>query len=206
MLEVFSCPQASSNPPELWQVFEPSPSLRKHPARKNLAHAEKSEELSTIGLFDWAIDELEEAKKTAENSPKINLALAKHYRLKGDNVNALLALAKSYPDYSQMFPEEMGREEWDIFYPLTNWDQIRTWAKNRNLDQYQVAGLIRQESVFNPRAKSPAKAYGLMQLILPTAQSVARKYGNRRFDLDRIAFSTRPQYRARNSIHARPAG
>lgn len=143
-----------------------------------LALAAKSEELSTIGLFDWSIDELNEAKKTAQNSPKINLALAKHYRMKGDNVNALLALAKSYPDYSQMFPEEMGREEWNIFYPHVAWDQIAAWAKNRNLDMYQVAGLIRQESVFNPRASSHANAYGLMQLILPTARSVARKYGS----------------------------
>ncbi|MDI1242453.1 MAG: lytic transglycosylase domain-containing protein, partial [bacterium] len=142
-----------------------------------LARAEKSEDLSTIGLFDWAIDELNEAKKTAQNSPKINLALARHYRFKGDNVNALLALAKSYPDYSQMFPEEMGREEWEIFYPHVAWDQIKVWAKNRNLDLYQVAGLIRQESVFNPRAASQAKAYGLMQLLLPTARLVARKYG-----------------------------
>ncbi len=146
--------------------------------QKELARAEKSEELSTIGLFDWAIDELEEAKKAAQNSPKINLALAKHYRLKGNNVNALLALAKSYPDYSQMFPEEMGREEWDIFYPLVHWDQIKAWAKHRNLDQYQVAGLIRQESVFDPRAKSHANAYGLMQLLIPTARIVARKYGS----------------------------
>ena len=143
-----------------------------------LERAEKSEQLSIVGLFDWAIDELEEAKKTARNSPKINLALAKHYRMKGDNVSAFLALAKSYPDYSQMFPEEMGREEWDIFYPHVAWEQMAAWSKNRNLDLYQVAGLIRQESIFDPRAKSPANAYGLMQLIMPTARSVARKYGS----------------------------
>ncbi len=144
---------------------------------KEIERAEKSDQLSTIGLFDWAIDELNEAKKTAQNSPKINLALARHYRFKGDNVNALLALAKSYPDYAQMFPEEMGREEWSFFYPVVAWDQIAAWAKRRNLDIYQVAGLIRQESVFNPRAASPANAYGLMQLLLPTARAVARKYG-----------------------------
>jgi soluble lytic murein transglycosylase len=144
---------------------------------KELARTAKSEELSTIGLFDWAIDELQEAKKTAPNSPKVNLALAKHYRLKGDNTSALLALAKSYPDYSQMFPEELGREEWDIFYPLTNWNDIKQWSQNRGLDRYQVAGFIRQETIFDPKAKSGANAYGLMQLLLPTSRTVARSYG-----------------------------
>jgi soluble lytic murein transglycosylase len=145
---------------------------------KELERAENAEELSLVGLFDLAIAELQEAKKTAQESPKINLALAKHYRQRGDNVNALLALAKSYPDYSQMFPEELSREEWDIFYPLTNWQDIKFWAKNRNLDSYTVAGLIRQESVFNPRAKSHADAYGLMQLLIPTARATARKFGS----------------------------
>ncbi len=145
--------------------------------KKELERVEKSDELSTIGLFDWAISELQEAKKTANNSPKINLALARYYRLKGDNTAAFVALKPSYPDYAQMFPEEMGREEWEVFYPLIAWSEIKQWSKARNLDQYQVAGLIRQESVFTPRAASPAKAYGLMQLLLPTAKLVARKYG-----------------------------
>lgn len=137
----------------------------------------KAEQLSIIGLFDWAIEELNDAARTASNSPKVNLAVAKLYRLREDNVSALQALARSYPDYSQMFPEEMSQEEWDIFYPLNYWEQIKPWAKNRNLDEYQVAGLIRQESVFNPRARSGAAAYGLMQLLVPTARSMARKYG-----------------------------
>lgn len=140
--------------------------------------AAKAEDLSTIGLFDWSIDELNEAKKTAENSPSINLALAKHYRMKGDNVNALLSLAKSYPDYAQMFPEEMGREEWDIFYPLNNWQSIKFWAEKRSLDPYLVCGLIRQESIFDPGVRSRANAYGLMQLLPGTAKLVARKYGS----------------------------
>ncbi len=137
----------------------------------------KAEQLSLIGLYDWAIEELNSATKTASNSPKVNMAIAKLYRLREDNTSALLALARSYPDYSQMFPEEMGKEEWDIFYPLSNWQQIKLWAQNRSLDHYQVAGLIRQESVFNPRARSGAQAYGLMQLLIPTARSMAKKYG-----------------------------
>ena len=137
----------------------------------------KADQLSAVGLFDWAIDELNDASRTAPNSPKVNFAVAKLYRLRGDNTAALLALARSYPDYSQMFPEEMSREEWEIFYPLTNWENIKSWANHRSLDPYQVAGLIRQESVFNPRAKSGANAYGLMQLLIPTARTMARKDG-----------------------------
>jgi soluble lytic murein transglycosylase len=72
----------------------------------------------------------------------------------------------------------MSREDWDIFYPLSNWSDIKNWAGQRSLDPYQVAGLIRQESVFDPHAKSGANAYGLMQLLVPTAQTTARKYGS----------------------------
>jgi soluble lytic murein transglycosylase len=90
---------------------------------------------------------------------------------------AFLALQKSYPDYSQMKPEELAREEWDVFYPLSHWETITREARAKSLDPYRVAGLIRQESVFDPRATSSAKAYGLMQLLLETAQHTARKHG-----------------------------
>ena len=143
---------------------------------KEAERIEKGDELTIVGLFDWAIKELEEAKKSVNNSPKINLALAKHYRLKGDQVNAFNALKPSYPDYAQMFPEELGQAEWDIFYPLTHWNDIKRWATERRLDKYEVAGFIRQETIFDPRAKSHANAYGMMQLLIPTARSVARKY------------------------------
>ena len=122
------------------------------------------------------MDELNTAAKTAPNSPKVNLGLARLYRYKNDFVAAFLALGKSYPDFSQMKPEELSPEEWDIFYPLKYWDAIKTFAKQRSLDPYQVAGLIRQESVFYTRAKSGANAFGLMQLIVPTAKTMARKY------------------------------
>src|SRR5258705_11204420 len=36
---------------------------------------------------------------------------------------------------------------------------------------------MREESAFDPEAVSPAKAFGLMQLIVPTAKKVARDVG-----------------------------
>ena len=137
----------------------------------------KADQLNIIGTDDWALEELNNAVASAPNSPRVNLAIAKIFRAKNDNVQALNYLKRSYPDYSQMKPEEMRPDEWDVFYPLQYWDIIKQESRARSLDPYQVAGLIRQETVFNPRAVSSARAYGLMQLIVPTAITTARRVG-----------------------------
>jgi soluble lytic murein transglycosylase len=140
----------------------------------------RSQQLANIGLDDWALDEVNKVSETAPFSPRINLAAAQIYRGEEDNVRALNILKKSYPDYSQMKPEELTREEWDVFYPLAYWDIIVQESRVRNLDPYQVAGLIRQETVFNPRSRSGAAAYGLMQVLVPTGRLTAQKYGVQR--------------------------
>jgi soluble lytic murein transglycosylase len=145
------------------------------------AHADtrivKADELSNVGLDELALKELAEAGENAPDSPKINLAIAQIYRSNDDNVRALNTLRRSFPDYSQMKPEEMTREQWDVFYPLAYWDIIVQESRARNLDPYQVAGLIRQETIFTARARSSAAAYGLMQVLVPTGRLTARKYG-----------------------------
>jgi soluble lytic murein transglycosylase len=133
--------------------------------------------LTTIGADDWALEELDKAGENDPTNPQVNLAAARIYRSRDDNVMALNVLKRTYPDYSQMKPEELTREEWDVFYPLAYWNSIKEESKARNLDPHQVAGLIRQESVFNPRAKSGANAFGLMQLLVSTARLTAQKYG-----------------------------
>jgi len=137
----------------------------------------KADQLWNIGLDEWALKELATVSEKAPDSPKINLAIAQIYRSDEDNVRALNTLRRSFPDYSQMKPEEMTREQWDVFYPLKYWDIIVQESKNRSLDPYQVAGLIRQETIFTTRARSSANAYGLMQVLVPTGRLTARKYG-----------------------------
>jgi soluble lytic murein transglycosylase len=70
----------------------------------------KADQLIVIGSEDWAFEELNAAAAVAPNSPRVNLAIAKIYRAKEDNVQALNYLKRSYPDYSQMKPEEMRPE------------------------------------------------------------------------------------------------
>lgn len=145
------------------------------------------EQLLTIAFDDEAFTELQPLSAKSTSSPRVNLMIARLHRARGANVEAINVLRRSYPDYAQMKPEEMTRDEWDVFYPLTNWDIIKEQAAARSLDPYQVAGLIRQESVFDPRAASPANAYGLMQLLLETARRTASAYGiNRQITIESL--------------------
>lgn len=151
------------------------------------ARISKADQLWNIGLDEWALKELAQAEEKAPDSPKVNLAVAKIHRSNDENVRALNTLRQSFPDYSQMKPEEMTREQWDVFYPLNYWDIIVQESKARNLDPYQVAGLIRQETIFTTRARSHANAYGLMQVVVPTARFTARKYGvNREITIEAL--------------------
>jgi soluble lytic murein transglycosylase len=138
----------------------------------------RAEQLSAVAWDDAAHAELDKALEAQPLSPRLNLAKAQLYRAHDDNVQALNVLKRSFPDYSQMEPAEMTREEWDVFYPLSFWDAITQESRARDLDPYIVAGLIRQESVFNPRAVSSANAYGLMQLLPGTARMSAKRCGS----------------------------
>jgi soluble lytic murein transglycosylase len=82
----------------------------------------------------------------------------------------------------------LGREiqraegEWNerllhIVYPFPHREVIERESRRRGLDPFMVAGLIRQESMFNPVAVSPAGAVGLMQLMPATAAQLARGAG-----------------------------
>lgn len=157
--------------------LQPNPPVVETIKRDGEERVGKSAELSLIALHSLALNEAEAAREKYPTSQKVNLRIAQIYRARNENAAAINALRRGYPDYAQALPEEMTRDVWDIFYPLGWWDTIKQEAKRRNLDPYQVAGLIRQESIFNPQARSRANALGLMQLLPSTGRLVARRYG-----------------------------
>ncbi|WP_044258826.1 transglycosylase SLT domain-containing protein [Richelia intracellularis] len=70
---------------------------------------------------------------------------------------------------------------WKARYPLPYFQLIQFWSNKRNLNPLLVTALIRQESRFEAKIKSVAKATGLMQILPSTARWIAQK-GN----LDKI--------------------
>ena len=73
------------------------------------------------------------------------------------------------------------RKFWELLFPLPYRADLVRNAQERDLDPYLLAGLIRQESEFNPQAVSRAKAYGLTQIRPATGRQFARKAGVPKF-------------------------
>lgn len=72
-------------------------------------------------------------------------------------------------------------------YPFPHQEIIQQYALENNLDPFLVAAIIRTESKFLPRARSPRGAYGLMQMMPDTALWVARESKEADFSLERLA-------------------
>ncbi|MBI4851940.1 MAG: transglycosylase SLT domain-containing protein [Acidobacteria bacterium] len=157
--------------------IKPATPLPETATEKATPYIQKADQLHEIGLDEQALNEVENLRKDAPNSHRINFAIATIYRDRGENFRAVVALQRAHPDYSIYQGEEVPKEVYDIFFPLIEWETIKAEATRQGLDPYTVAGLIRQESVFDPRARSRANALGLMQLLPSTGQLVARKQG-----------------------------
>ncbi len=81
---------------------------------------------------------------------------------------------EAFPDYSSfLLPRFLAF----LVLPLDHQQIISREASQNSLDTLLVTSLIRQESFFMPNAASPANAYGLMQLLLRTAQEVSTAPG-----------------------------
>jgi outer membrane protein assembly factor BamD (BamD/ComL family) len=64
---------------------------------------------------------------------------------------------------------------WRLIYPLVYFETIKMYANGNNAPLMQ--SILREESYFNPNAKSVTGARGLMQLMPVTADEVAKRYG-----------------------------
>lgn len=72
-----------------------------------------------------------------------------------------------------------GRKDlrWRLVYPVHYYKEIKESAQSRNNSPILILSLIREESYFNPEAKSQMGASGLMQLMPATAKEVGDRYG-----------------------------
>lgn len=67
-------------------------------------------------------------------------------------------------------------QKYDLLFPRLYSTEVKEMASVTGLPSSLIFSIMRQESAFNMNSRSPANAYGLMQVIPPLAKSLARKH------------------------------
>ena len=114
------------------------------------------------------------------------LAQAEIFASYGEITRALQSMKRSGISFFALPMDQVPKVYWSLLFPLPYWNDLAADSQRNDVDPYLVASLIRQESEFNPGAISPAKAYGLMQLLPSVGRSLAKKQGLKSFTANQL--------------------
>lgn len=184
-------PRPSGAPPEFSDLVATIPHIfAPEQTQKILPALHKAFELDAVQLQTYARKEIAwlenwlQKQELLESDPKQTLLrfyfLGRVYAQFGDYLKGIqlaTTIESLAADSTTPFPYALD----SLQYPIAYWDLITRYADQNKLDPFFVAGIIRQESAYNPRALSYANARGLMQVIPPTAARVARRIGLQQF-------------------------
>ncbi len=132
--------------------------------------------LMALGLYDEASEEarqrysLRSMRSALTQSVALNRGSASR-----ESIYAVEVLMKSVPaDFlPDLLPDTVRR----LLYPRYFDSFIQEDSKKYGADPTLVLAIMREESRFNPRAKSQAAARGLLQFIITTARDIGRAVG-----------------------------
>jgi soluble lytic murein transglycosylase len=128
--------------------------------------------LARLGMATESRWEYDRLARASEESTERMLAVANALRSQGLASQAIQlarkALAKGAPADARTYR---------LVYPVVHQDALLAEAAEQRLDPSFVAALIRQESMFNPSATSPAGARGLMQVMPDLGGKLAGSLG-----------------------------
>jgi soluble lytic murein transglycosylase len=145
--------------------------------------AERARLLREVGLYSEAQGEWLDGLRRAGETPISLLELARYAYQAGVTYPALLAaerIAKLAPTEAGPLPLALQRLRFPTPYAVI----VQREASRFGVDPLLLYALIRQESLFNPRATSWVGARGLTQVMPDTGRGIAQNLGISEFDLD----------------------
>jgi len=135
-------------------------------------------ELLFVGETEMAIAELTWMGAMGEQADKNMLWLVASLLHHAEAYKEATGLVRRrLPSFMTTAPKGKALNMWRIAYPNAYHPLIETVAKDAGIPASFVRAVVREESSFDPQAVSTAHAYGLIQLIRPTARQHARQLG-----------------------------
>lgn len=110
------------------------------------------------------------------------------YYRKGDYSHSML-IARDAMEKIEDKPDKYDLR-WRLVYPIDYYDTIKEYAGAMGNNAPLILAIVREESYFNPEARSAVGAAGLMQLMPSTAREIASKYN---IDIDSVTDLLNPE-------------
>ena len=162
---------------EFISVIPPAPPVPQL-AEPSLGVAEqrqaRAQALSDIA-FDSSAELEYRAAYAATRAPKFLIDAGAAAIAAGHYGAGMAAVRQAIPQLEARRISDVPNDAWRAAFPLPFEPHLRRVAARNQLDPMLIAGLIRQESAFEPKALSHAGAIGLMQVEPQTALKVARQ-------------------------------
>jgi tRNA dimethylallyltransferase len=135
----------------------------------------RAKELSAVGLTVEARKEIHQLEKSIRKNLTGVLWLSNIYH-KANGYPESHKLLQLYKDFATKSGERtLSPRFWKHFFPLAYREAVASNSKYRKVDPFFVNGIIRQESLFDSNALSPAGARGLMQIMPATGKKLYPK-------------------------------
>ena len=131
--------------------------------------------LAQARLERWAEGEMRFGAQQGANRWVLAMELAAAASARGAHAQALRYIKGTAPGYLFLPREAAPEKFWKMAFPFPYRAEVTRFARERNLDPFFVAALIRQESEFDPVVVSRAGAVGLMQIMPATGRQLARQ-------------------------------
>jgi soluble lytic murein transglycosylase len=166
-------PSSSSDLVNLLSAVSALPNLEEPIPAAASARWERAMALRTIA-FDASAELELRAAYALTGSARLLFEAAKSALDAGRYMPAVVAARQAFPQLEARRWEDVPLSVWRVAFPFLYGDSIAKYAKKNNLDPMLVAGIIRQETIFQSDAVSHAGAVGLMQVLPSTGRRLAR--------------------------------
>lgn len=164
-------------PPWIANTLPSSRKLDSAPAADTRATLDLAALLASLGFDAEASEELHRADFRKSDAHFVGRELGRLHTRRDEHFLAVRAMKRYAFGYLRFPIEALDEESWRYLFPIGWEDSLRARSKRHGLDPYLVAALIRQESEFNPSARSRAGALGLMQVMPATGRHLFRRLG-----------------------------
>lgn len=153
------------------------PSLSVSAASRGRAEYRAAMALARAGFVEDAAWYLRRLLDRRRGDRGLALLAARASAAAGDHAAVSRVLANHFGGFLNRPARGLPADFWTLVYPRPFWDTVARSAGAHGVDPTLLVSLMRQESRFDPEARSVVGALGLLQVMPYTAEALAERAG-----------------------------